>query len=61
MQKFNFVTASSVAYRLGDPAGILYSSNYVNYVLRVAPAFYLRKSAIDHVSDDGEIILKIEA
>ena len=49
------------AWYLGDPAGILYSSNYVNYVLRVAPAFYLRKSAIDHVSDDGEIILKIEA
>ena len=49
------------AWYLGDPAGILYSSNYVNYVLRVAPAFYLRKSAIDHISDVREIILKIEA
>ena len=27
----------------------------VNYV---APAFYLKKSAIDHITDDGEIILK---
>ena len=27
-------------------------------VCRVAPAFYLKKSAIDHITDDGEIVLK---
>ena len=34
-------------------------ANYnVNNVFRVAPAFYLKKSAIDHVTEDGEIVLK---
>ena len=32
----------------------------VNFMLRVAPAFYLRKSAIDHITEDGEIILKLD-
>ena len=30
----------------------------VSSTCRVAPAFYLRKSAIDHITDDGEIVLK---
>ena len=30
----------------------------VNFMLRVAPTFYLRKSAIDHINEDGEIVLK---
>ena len=33
---------------------------YVNFVLHVAPAFYLKKSAIDHINEDGEIVLKPE-
>ena len=33
---------------------------YVGNVFRVAPAFYLRKSAIDHITEDGEIILKLD-
>ena len=32
--------------------------SYVSNVYRVAPAFYLRKSAINHITDDGEIVLK---
>lgn len=31
---------------------------YVRRLCRVAPAFYLRKSAIDHITDDGKIVLK---
>ena len=35
-------------------------ANYnVNNVFLVAPAFYLKKSAIDHVTEDGEIVLKL--
>ena len=37
------------------------SSNSVNGVLRVAPAFYLKKSAIDHITEDGKIVPKSEA
>ena len=31
---------------------------YVGFLCRVAPAFNLKKSSIDHISEDGEIILK---
>ena len=34
------------------------SNHYVSDLCRVAPAFYLRKAAIDHISEDGEIVLK---
>ena len=34
------------------------SNHYVGGLYRVAPAFYLKKSAIDHITDDGEIVLK---
>ena len=36
------------------------SSNGVSDVFRVAPAFNLKKSLIDHITEDGEIILKLE-
>ena len=38
--------------------GDLSYGNGVSIVCRVAPAFYLRKSAIDHITEDGEIVLK---
>ena len=33
-------------------------SGNVSVLFRVAPAFNLKKSAIDHITDDGEIVLK---
>lgn len=36
------------------------SNSSVSVVFRVAPAFNLKKSAIDHITKDGEIILKSE-
>ena len=46
------------AWYVYNACGDLFSSNSVGNVFRVAPAFYLKKSAIDHISDDDEIILK---
>ena len=45
------------AWYVNDVGGDLSGSN-VRRLCRVAPAFYLKKSAIDHITDDGEIILK---
>ena len=42
----------------GAGGGLNYSS--VSNVCRVAPAFKLKKSLIDHITEDGEIILKLE-
>ena len=47
------------AWYVNDVGGDLSGSN-VRRLCRVAPAFYLKKSAIDHITDDGEIILKPE-
>ena len=33
----------------------------VDYEMGVAPAFYLKKAAIDHIAEDGKIVLKSEA
>ena len=47
------------AWRVNSASGDLYFFNCgVSIVYRVAPAFNLKKSAIDHISDDGEIVLK---
>ena len=43
-----------------DNSGGGLNSDYVGGVFRVAPAFNLKKSAIDHITDDGEIVLKPE-
>ena len=48
------------AWYLSNASGSLNSNNYVNDVYRVAPAFYLKKSEIDHINDNGEIFLKPE-
>ena len=48
------------AWFLGNASGSLYNSSNVSNVCCVAPAFYLRKSVIDRITDDGEIILKPE-
>ena len=45
------------AWYVYSTSGDLCDDN-VGYVHRVAPAFYLRKSAIDHINEDGEIVLK---
>ena len=45
------------AWCVNDSGGSL-GSYYVSYLFRVAPTFYLKKSAIDHINEDGEIILK---
>ncbi len=43
---------SSTTGNIGDK-----NNNYVDSFLHVAPAFYLRKSAIDHITENGEIVL----
>ena len=43
---------NSASGDLGDNGG------GVSSLCRVAPAFYLKKSAIDHINEDGEIVLK---
>ena len=56
-----FIAVSCDSYRdawyVNGVAGCL-SGDHVRCICRVAPAFYLKKSAIDHINDDGEIILK---
>ena len=55
-------------YHLGDYHLAWYVCNnkgdlhytVIDSVCRVAPAFYLKKAAIDHITDDGEIVLKPE-
>ena len=47
------------AWDVDDFDGGLNGDNCVGNVYRVAPAFYLKKSAIDHISDDGKIVLKL--
>ena len=46
------------AWFVGNSGGGLYGGGGVSGLFRVAPAFNLKKSAIDHINDDGEIILK---
>ena len=48
-----------LAWYVCNNKGDLYYT-VIGSVCRVAPAFYLKKSAIDHITDDGEIILKPE-
>ena len=45
------------AWCVGIASGDLYNGD-VSSVYRVAPAFILKKSVIDHITDDGEIVLK---
>ena len=47
------------AWRVYNVGGGLYGSSVSN-LYRVAPAFNLKKSYIDHIADDGEIILQPE-
>ena len=49
---------SRYAWYVSGASGDLSDSNYVSYLCRVAPAFYLKKSAIIRINPDGEIILK---
>ena len=53
---------SSSSYRYAwfiyNSGGGLNGSYNVSFLFRVAPAFYLKKSAIDHITEDGDIILK---
>ena len=47
------------AWRVCNAGGNLNNYNGdVSSVYRVAPAFILKKSVIDHITDDGEIVLK---
>ena len=46
------------AWYVYNASGDLYGSGNVSVLFRVAPAFNLKKSAIDHITDDGEIVLK---
>ena len=46
------------AWYVNGASGDLYSGGNVSNLFRVAPAFNLKKSAIDHINDDGEIIIK---
>ena len=54
----NSSTNEHCAWYANSASGNLYSGGSVCYLCRVAPAFYLKKSAIDHISEDGEIVLK---
>lgn len=47
---------SRCAWRINNSNGELCKCG-VNSLYRVAPAFYLKKSAIDHITDDGKIVL----
>ena len=46
------------AWFVSDASGDLY--NGVVNVCHVAPAFNLKKSSIDYITEDGEIVLKLE-
>ena len=46
------------AWYVGNASGDLRNYNSIAGVFNVVPAFYLRKSVIDHISEDGEIVLK---
>ena len=46
------------AWYVGGSGDVFSGIGDVVNVFRVAPTFYLRKSAIDHISEDGEIVLK---
>ena len=46
------------AWCVNYSSGNLNGGNYVTNSHAVAPAFYLSKSAIDHIAKNGEIILK---
>ena len=48
---------NDIVWHVYDAKGALVNDN-VCFAYSVAPAFYLRKSAIDHISEDGEIVLK---
>lgn len=55
---------SDVSYRYAwcvykaDSGFYSFYNGDVSYLHRVAPTFYLRKSAINHINEDGEIVLK---
>ena len=55
----SIVDNNRYAWCLGSITGNISekNNNYVDFFLHVAPAFYLRKSAIDHITEDGEIVL----
>ena len=44
-------------WRVSSLSGDLSYTDGINFLCRVAPAFYLRKSAIDHITEDGKIVL----
>ena len=46
------------AWYVYNASGDLYGSGNVSVLFRVAPAFNLKKTANDHITDDGEIVLK---
>ena len=48
------------AWRAYSISGDLSYSGNISSVYRVAPAFNLKKSSIDHITEDGEIVLKPE-
>ena len=45
------------AWALGNTNGDLGYTDCIGSLCRVAPAFYLRKSSIDHITEDGKIVL----
>ena len=57
-----FSGVNSIGYRYAwfvyNASGDLIYYGNVSNLCRVAPAFNLKKSAIDHITDDGEIVLK---
>lgn len=55
----SIVDNNRYAWCLSSTTGSIGDKNnaYVDTLLHVAPAFYLRKSAIDHITEDGEIVL----
>ena len=48
------------AWRVRNSNGDLGNLASVDYLYNVAPAFYLRKSLIDRINEDNEIVLKPE-
>ena len=47
------------AWCVDNSSGVLNNNfGYVTHSFAVAPAFYLSKAAIDHIAEDGEIILE---
>lgn len=57
---FNGIYSNRCAWYVYSTSGDLYGDYGVDGLFSVAPAFYLRKSTIDYITDDGEIVLKPE-